>query len=249
MSANHLPHLSQLVHPVTLDLAEVEKATIKEQLMVVLEALVAEASVPDDKRELRGEKLMWLQWWEEKMEALVPIIELGKELSIVMRADAVDAPVLTKADDMYKQWTTEEANAPMKAEQDIQMGEEPMTEPGSTVVVWMLHMEHARYDTNDEEEVMRVKAKERKQWKAAEQAWQEEQAQLEAERVEREKAKAERAERERAKAKKAVQEAEEERVCKEEERQEAKHKHKAEAMKGDEARASGSEAGKVVDAH
>ncbi|KAI5983298.1 hypothetical protein F5J12DRAFT_899779 [Pisolithus orientalis] len=82
---------------------------------------------------------------------------------------------------------------------------------------------------------MKAKLKERKRWKAAEQAWQEEQVQLKAKRVAREKAEAERAERERAKAEKAVWEAKEKRVCKEEERQEAEHKHKAKASKGDEA--------------
>ncbi|KIO05098.1 hypothetical protein M404DRAFT_25718 [Pisolithus tinctorius Marx 270] len=89
-----------------------------------------------------------------------------------------------------------------------------------------------RYNTNDKEEVMRAKAKERKRRKVAEQAWWEEKAQLEAERAEREK----------AEAKRAAREAEEERAHKEEEKhraeeeREAKQKHKAKADKGDEAR-------------
>ncbi|KIN98068.1 hypothetical protein M404DRAFT_31629 [Pisolithus tinctorius Marx 270] len=75
---------------------------------------------------------------------------------------------------------------------------------------------------------MRAKAKERKQRKAAEQAWQEEQARLEAERVAREQAEAERAERERVEAE-----------------WEAKCKCKAKATKGDEAGAGSGEAAEV----
>ncbi|KIN96546.1 hypothetical protein M404DRAFT_33152 [Pisolithus tinctorius Marx 270] len=70
--------------------------------------------------------------------------------------------------------------------------------------------------TNDEEEVMKAKLKERK-------------------RAEREWIEAKRAEREKAKAEKAVWEAEERRVCEEEERQEAE----AEAGKSDEAGTGG----------
>ncbi|KIN95283.1 hypothetical protein M404DRAFT_34275 [Pisolithus tinctorius Marx 270] len=86
---------------------------------------------------------------------------------------------------------------------------------------------------------MRAKVKERKRQKAAEQAWWEEQAWLEAKRAEREKAEAER----------AVREAEEERAheeeekCRAKEEKEAERKHKAEAGKGDEA---GGEVKKVV---
>ncbi|KAI6148086.1 hypothetical protein BKA82DRAFT_31967 [Pisolithus tinctorius] len=86
---------------------------------------------------------------------------------------------------------------------------------------------------------MRVKAKERKRRKAAEQAWHEEQAWLEAERVVREQAKAERAEREKAEAEKAEREAEEKRAREEE-------KCKAEAGKSSEARVSGNETGSEV---
>ncbi|KIN97852.1 hypothetical protein M404DRAFT_31937 [Pisolithus tinctorius Marx 270] len=80
---------------------------------------------------------------------------------------------------------------------------------------------------------MRVKAKERKRRKAAEQARREEQVRLEAERAEKEKAEAEKAERE----------AKEKRVREEEERWEAERRRKAEADKGDEA---GGEVKKVV---
>ncbi|KIO12127.1 hypothetical protein M404DRAFT_19976 [Pisolithus tinctorius Marx 270] len=86
-----------------------------------------------------------------------------------------------------------------------------------------------RYDTDEEEEVMRAKVKERKRRKAAEQARREEQAPLEAERAERERIEAEKAERE----------AEEKRVRKEEEKREAERKRKAEAGKSDEAGAGG----------
>ncbi|KIN98933.1 hypothetical protein M404DRAFT_30900 [Pisolithus tinctorius Marx 270] len=111
---------------------------------------------------------------------------------------------------------------------------------GKVIIDWTQVLDDAiRYDTNNEEEVMKAKSKERKRQKAAEQAWQEEQTQLEAKRVEREKAEAERAE----------QEAEETRVhedeerCKAKEEREAKQRHKAKASKGDEA---GGEVKKVV---
>ncbi|KIO03821.1 hypothetical protein M404DRAFT_26793 [Pisolithus tinctorius Marx 270] len=99
-----------------------------------------------------------------------------------------------------------------------------------------------RYDTDDEEEVMKAKSKERKRQKAAEQAWCEEQAWLEAERVAREQ----------AEAKRIAWEAEEQRACEEEERhraeeeEEAKCKHKAKAGKSSEARAGGNETGSEV---
>ncbi|KIN94533.1 hypothetical protein M404DRAFT_34979 [Pisolithus tinctorius Marx 270] len=96
-----------------------------------------------------------------------------------------------------------------------------------------------RYDTDDKEEVMRAKVKERKRRKAAEQAWWEEQARLEAERVERERIEAERAEKEKAEAEKAEWEAEEKRVHEEEEKREAERKRKAKAGKSDEAGAGG----------
>ncbi|KIO11373.1 hypothetical protein M404DRAFT_20820 [Pisolithus tinctorius Marx 270] len=113
---------------------------------------------------------------------------------------------------------------------------------GWVVIDWtQLPDDDIRYDTDDEEEVMKAKAKERKRRKAAEQAWQEEQARLEAKRAAREKAKTER----------IAQEAKEQRVCEEEERckakeeREAKRRCKAKAGKGDEARAGGSKAGEV----
>ncbi|KIO05556.1 hypothetical protein M404DRAFT_25271 [Pisolithus tinctorius Marx 270] len=111
---------------------------------------------------------------------------------------------------------------------------------GCAIIDWtQVPNDEIRYDTDDKEEVMKAKLKERKRHKAAEQAQQEEQAWLEAKRVAREQAKAERAEREKAKAKKAVQEVEERRVCEEEERWEAECKCKAEASKSDEAGTGG----------
>ncbi|KIN99750.1 hypothetical protein M404DRAFT_30213 [Pisolithus tinctorius Marx 270] len=84
---------------------------------------------------------------------------------------------------------------------------------GQVIIDWTQVSDNTiQYDTDDEEE---------------------------AKRAEREQIEAERAEREKAKAKKAVQEAKERRVCKEEERWEAEHKHKAEAGKSDEASAGG----------
>ncbi|KIN92893.1 hypothetical protein M404DRAFT_36626 [Pisolithus tinctorius Marx 270] len=115
---------------------------------------------------------------------------------------------------------------------------------GRVIIDWtQLPDDDIRYDTDDEEEVMKAKAKERKQRKAAEQARREEQARLEAERVAREQAEAERAEREKAEAEKAAREAEERRAREEEERREAERRRKAETGKGDEA---GGEVKKVV---
>ncbi|KIO00199.1 hypothetical protein M404DRAFT_29806 [Pisolithus tinctorius Marx 270] len=111
---------------------------------------------------------------------------------------------------------------------------------GQVVIDWTQVADDAiRYDTDDEEEVMKAKVKERKRQKVAEQARWEEQARLEAERVAREQAKAERiaweAEEQRARK--------EEEKCRAEEEKEAERKHKAKADKGDEA---GGEVKKVV---
>ncbi|KIO12139.1 hypothetical protein M404DRAFT_19987 [Pisolithus tinctorius Marx 270] len=101
---------------------------------------------------------------------------------------------------------------------------------GRVIVDWTQVSDDAiRYDTDNKEEVMKAKSKERKRQKAAEQARREEQARLEAERVERE----------RIEAETAAWEAEERKVCEEEERREAKRKHQAEAGKSDEAGAGG----------
>ncbi|KIN97151.1 hypothetical protein M404DRAFT_32609 [Pisolithus tinctorius Marx 270] len=111
---------------------------------------------------------------------------------------------------------------------------------GRVVVDWTQVSDDAiRYDTDDEEEVMKAKSKERKRRKAAEQARREEQARLEAERVERERIEAERAEREKVEAEKVAREAEERRAREEEERRKAERKRKAEAGKSDEAGAGG----------
>ncbi|KIN96869.1 hypothetical protein M404DRAFT_32831 [Pisolithus tinctorius Marx 270] len=111
---------------------------------------------------------------------------------------------------------------------------------GRVVIDWtQLPDDDIRYDTDDEEEVMKAKAKERKRRKAAEQARREEQARLEAERAERERVEAERAARE-AEEKRAREEEEKRRA---EEEKEAERKRKAEADKGDEA---GGEVKKVV---
>ncbi|KIO03852.1 hypothetical protein M404DRAFT_26827 [Pisolithus tinctorius Marx 270] len=114
---------------------------------------------------------------------------------------------------------------------------------GRVVVDWtQLPDDDIRYDTDDKEEVMKAKAKERKRRKAAEQARWEEQARLEAERAAREK----------AEAKRIAREAEEQRVREEEERRraeeekEAERKRKAEPGKSSEAGAGGNETGSEV---
>ncbi|KIO01297.1 hypothetical protein M404DRAFT_28837 [Pisolithus tinctorius Marx 270] len=117
---------------------------------------------------------------------------------------------------------------------------------GQVVVDWaQVPDDNIRYDTDDEEEVMRAKAKERKRRKAAEQARRVEQAWLEAERAAREQAEAERAARERAEAERTEREAEEKKVHEEEEKREAERKRKATTSKGDEAGASGEAGGEV----
>ncbi|KIN92961.1 hypothetical protein M404DRAFT_36533 [Pisolithus tinctorius Marx 270] len=89
---------------------------------------------------------------------------------------------------------------------------------GQAMIDWTQVSDDAiKYDTDNEEEMMRAKAKERKWHKVAEQAQWEEQAQLEAKRAEREKAKAER----------AAQEAEQERAHKEEEKCRAEEEKEA----------------------
>ncbi|KIN95270.1 hypothetical protein M404DRAFT_34254 [Pisolithus tinctorius Marx 270] len=117
---------------------------------------------------------------------------------------------------------------------------------GRVVVDWaQVPDDNIRYDTDDEEEVMRAKVKERKRQKAAEQARREEQARLEAERAAREQAEAERAARERAEAERIEREAEEKKAREEEEKREAERKRKAATGKGDEAGASGEAGGEV----
>ncbi|KIO00524.1 hypothetical protein M404DRAFT_29442 [Pisolithus tinctorius Marx 270] len=107
---------------------------------------------------------------------------------------------------------------------------------GQVIIDWaQVPDDNIRYDTDDEEEVMRVKAKERKRQKVAEQAWQEEQAWLEAKRAEREK----------AEAKRAAWEAKEERACKEEEKCRAEEEKEAKQKCKAKAGAGGSETGEV----
>ncbi|KIN97984.1 hypothetical protein M404DRAFT_31674 [Pisolithus tinctorius Marx 270] len=77
------------------------------------------------------------------------LVECGKELGVMVRVDAVDAPILAKVDNVYKQWTMEEAKAHVSAEQDVQMGDENMQETrgqGASIAVpavteKMLHIE------------------------------------------------------------------------------------------------------------
>ncbi|KIN98408.1 hypothetical protein M404DRAFT_31414 [Pisolithus tinctorius Marx 270] len=70
MSANHAPQLSQLIHVPTLDPAEAERVSLREQLVAASAGLVAEAKcVPDDQEDMWEEKTMWLRRWEEKTPA------------------------------------------------------------------------------------------------------------------------------------------------------------------------------------
>ncbi|KIO00008.1 hypothetical protein M404DRAFT_29840 [Pisolithus tinctorius Marx 270] len=132
MSANRAPHLSQLVHAPTPDPAEAEKASLREQLAAASAGLVAEAKcMPDDWEDMREEKTTWLRRWEEKTAVLMPLVERGKALGVSIWVDTEDAPALAEADDWYERWTAEEAEARMKAEQDVQMGEETAAEVGN----------------------------------------------------------------------------------------------------------------------
>ncbi|KIN94402.1 hypothetical protein M404DRAFT_35091 [Pisolithus tinctorius Marx 270] len=131
MSANCAPHLSQLIRVPTPDPVEAEKASLREQLVAASAGLVAEAKcAPDDREDMWEEKTMWLRHWEEKTAVLMPLVKQGKALGVSMRVDAEDAPTLVEANDLYEQWTAEEAKAHTKAEQDVQMGEETTMEVG-----------------------------------------------------------------------------------------------------------------------
>ncbi|KIO11984.1 hypothetical protein M404DRAFT_19800 [Pisolithus tinctorius Marx 270] len=132
MSANCAPRLSQLVCAPTPDPVEAEKASLREQLAAALAGLVAEAKcAPDDQEDMREEKTTWLRRWEEKTAVLMPLVERGKALGVSVWVDAEDASTLAEADDWYEQWTAEEAEARVKAEQDVQMGEETAAEVGN----------------------------------------------------------------------------------------------------------------------
>ncbi|KAI6004350.1 hypothetical protein F5J12DRAFT_783346 [Pisolithus orientalis] len=79
--------------------------------------------------------------WEEKMVVLMPLVEQGKALRVSVWVDTEDAPVLAEADDLHEWWAMEEADACVKAEQDVQMGEETVVELSDDSVVKMSHME------------------------------------------------------------------------------------------------------------
>ncbi|KIN95159.1 hypothetical protein M404DRAFT_34422 [Pisolithus tinctorius Marx 270] len=118
--------------PLVCDTVEAEKASLREQLAAASAGLMAEAKcAPDDREDMREEKTTWLRRWEEKTAVLMPLVKRGKALGVSMRVDAEDAPALAEADDWYEQWTAEEAEARVKAEQDVQMGEETAAEVGN----------------------------------------------------------------------------------------------------------------------
>ncbi|KIO03684.1 hypothetical protein M404DRAFT_26972 [Pisolithus tinctorius Marx 270] len=127
MSANHAPHLSQLVCAATPNPIKAEKTALKVKFIIASAALVAEARcLPDDKEEL----------WEEKGE-VYPIVKCGQELGINTKIDAADGPTIAEADEAYKRWVAEEI-ACRKADEDVQMGEEAVQavgEQGVSVVV------------------------------------------------------------------------------------------------------------------
>ncbi|KAI6144411.1 hypothetical protein BKA82DRAFT_35645, partial [Pisolithus tinctorius] len=123
MSASHAPHLSQLVCTATPDPIEVEKAAL----------LVAEARCfPEDHEGME----------EEKTVVLMPLVEHRKELGVMVRVDTLDVPILAEVDNVYEQWTVEEAEVHVRAKQDVQMGEENMQEIGDKgTAIKMSHVE------------------------------------------------------------------------------------------------------------
>ncbi|KIO08929.1 hypothetical protein M404DRAFT_22741 [Pisolithus tinctorius Marx 270] len=138
MSANHAPHLSQLICTATPNLIEAEKTALKAKFIVASTALVAEARcLPDDKEELWEEKVMWMCQWEERTGEVYPIVEHGQALGIDTKIDAADGPAITEADEAYERWVAKEI-AHGKANEDVQMGEETaqaVSEQGVSVVV------------------------------------------------------------------------------------------------------------------
>ncbi|KIO05524.1 hypothetical protein M404DRAFT_25233 [Pisolithus tinctorius Marx 270] len=102
MSANRTPRLSQLVNASTPDPAEAEKAVLREQIAAALAGLVTEAKcVPDDQEDMQEEKMIWLRRWEEKMAALMPLVEQGKMLGVSVWVDTADAPIVSQSVDCW----------------------------------------------------------------------------------------------------------------------------------------------------
>ncbi|KIN93924.1 hypothetical protein M404DRAFT_35593 [Pisolithus tinctorius Marx 270] len=124
MSANHAPHLSQLICAATPDPIEAEKTALKARFIVASAALVAEARcLPDDKEELWEEKVTWMHRWEERTGEVYPIVEHRQELGIDTKIDAADGPAIAEADEAYERWVAKEI-ACRKADKDVWMGEE-----------------------------------------------------------------------------------------------------------------------------
>ncbi|KAI6003473.1 hypothetical protein F5J12DRAFT_893661 [Pisolithus orientalis] len=73
-----------------------------------------------------------------KEAMLMPLVERGKELGVMVRVDAAEVPILAEVDDVYEQWMVEEAEVCARAEQDVQMGDENAQETrglGASVAV------------------------------------------------------------------------------------------------------------------
>ncbi|KIO08931.1 hypothetical protein M404DRAFT_22747 [Pisolithus tinctorius Marx 270] len=126
MAANHAPHLSQLIRAPTPDPMEAKKASLREQLAAASAGLVAEVKhVPDNWEDMWEKKTTWLRCWEEKMVG-------GSDASGQVREGSQGVC----------RWTAEEAEAHVKAEQDVQMGEETAVEVGDEgMEVKMSHVE------------------------------------------------------------------------------------------------------------
>ncbi|KIN99005.1 hypothetical protein M404DRAFT_30807 [Pisolithus tinctorius Marx 270] len=130
MSANHLPHLSQLVCMATPDPIKVEKAALKEKFITVSMALVAEARcMLDDKEDLWEEKVIWVCQWEKKTGEVFPIIECDRELGVDMKIAMTDGPVVVVADKAYERWVAKEI-VWGKIDKDMQRGEEASQDVG-----------------------------------------------------------------------------------------------------------------------
>ncbi|KIO05677.1 hypothetical protein M404DRAFT_25375 [Pisolithus tinctorius Marx 270] len=126
MSANHAPHLSQLICAATPDLIEAEKALLREKFIAASAALVTEAKcLPDDKEELWEEKVMWMCRWEQRTGEVFPLIECGRVLGIDTKIDMVDGPMVAEANKAYERWVSEEIMQG-RADEDMRMEEEAL---------------------------------------------------------------------------------------------------------------------------
>ncbi|KIO08933.1 hypothetical protein M404DRAFT_22750 [Pisolithus tinctorius Marx 270] len=141
MSANHAPHLSQLIRVATPNLSETEKASLREKFIAASTALVTEAKcLLDDKEELWEEKVMWMCRWEQRTGEVFPLVERRRALGIDTKIDAADGPVVAEADKAYERWVSKEI-VRGRVDKDVRMEEEAsqvVKEQGASLMVPMV---------------------------------------------------------------------------------------------------------------